>query len=131
LEGAKIREVFVEILTQLSPAGANSGNQQYPVGMTTEVREFNPSRGGHHPFRYSAQELEQEGNFVHTGVKKSLLQFCYLHLLSAKMASVIMSASDERGRIHLTVTKTYGGVEVHFQAPAPWEVEHREISLCL
>jgi hypothetical protein len=38
-------ELFVEILTQLSPAGANSSNHRYPAGMTTEVRKFNPSGG--------------------------------------------------------------------------------------
>ena len=34
-------KVFVEIVTQLSPASL-LGNHQYPVCMTAEVRQVNP-----------------------------------------------------------------------------------------
>jgi hypothetical protein len=61
--------------------------------MTTEVRHFNPSGGRkNHPSQYTTEELKQEGTFAHTGVKKSLFEFPYLQLLTAKMASVITSS---------------------------------------
>jgi hypothetical protein len=91
----KKREVFVEVLTQLSPAGADSCNHQYPVGMTTEVRHFNPPGGRkNHPFRYTTEELEQEGTFAHTGVRKSQFEFAYLQLPTAKMALVTTASKS-------------------------------------
>jgi hypothetical protein len=91
-------------------------------GLTRAITSIRPVRprkygnttllgGGDHPFRYTTQELEQEGTFAHTGVKKSLLQFCYLHLLSAKMASVITSSKyrvTSEGRLTLLLRRRMG-----------------------
>jgi hypothetical protein len=91
----KKRGVFVEVLTQISPAGADSGNHQYPVGMTTEVRHFNPSGGRkNHPFQHTTEELKTGRNFCSHRCQKSLFQVSYLQLLTAKMVSVITSSKS-------------------------------------
>jgi hypothetical protein len=84
-------EVFVEILSQLSPAGAKSSNHQYPAGMTTEGRKFNHSGGGGIIPSDTGLWNWHRKQLLPPQVSKSHCSNCYLQILSTTVASVTAS----------------------------------------